>query len=180
MWILVLLLLIFTSNAAAAFDCSGVTLPSSIVICSNPELTRLADERQQIYNETQARLTPEQQKQLWQDQKAWVHSYAAACGVPPDRPSPIPVPDSIIECFKHAADGRAAYLRTYGMSAATGPISPNYLSGSSNEPASMAVPSNVYEVPLSIPMGSRKLSMSMVPAAWAEDFRGRSSNGQVS
>jgi hypothetical protein len=34
------------------------------------------------------------------------------------------------------------------LSAATGSISPNYLSGSSNEPASTVAPLNVYEVPL--------------------------------
>jgi uncharacterized protein len=49
------------SEAAIAFNCSGITLPSSIVICSDPDLTRLADERQQIFNETRSRLTPEQQ-----------------------------------------------------------------------------------------------------------------------
>jgi hypothetical protein len=30
-----------------AFDCTTVTLPSSIVICGDPELMQLADERQE-------------------------------------------------------------------------------------------------------------------------------------
>ena len=50
--------------SAWAFDCTGVKLPSNIVICSDPELMRLADERQQIYNEARSRLTPEQQKAI--------------------------------------------------------------------------------------------------------------------
>jgi hypothetical protein len=33
------------SGTAAAFDCANATLPSSLVICSDPELTGLADER---------------------------------------------------------------------------------------------------------------------------------------
>ncbi len=91
------------SETAMAFNCSGITLPSSIVICSDPDLTRLADERQQIYNEARSRLTPDQQNALWEDQKAWVRSYAIACGVARDNPPPIPAPPSMIECFKRSA-----------------------------------------------------------------------------
>jgi hypothetical protein len=47
---------IFGTEAAEAFDCNGVTLPSSIVICSDPELMRLADERQEAINETRGRI----------------------------------------------------------------------------------------------------------------------------
>jgi predicted aspartyl protease/uncharacterized protein YecT (DUF1311 family) len=113
---IILLAALTGSEAAMAFNCSGITLPSSIVICSDSDLTRRADERQQIYNETRSRLTPDQQNALWEDQKAWVRSYAAACGVPPDNPSPIPIPPSVIECFKRSAEERASYLRSYGMS----------------------------------------------------------------
>src|SRR5215472_935801 len=44
------------SGAAAGFECADVTLPSSIVICGDPELTRLADERQAAINEARARI----------------------------------------------------------------------------------------------------------------------------
>jgi hypothetical protein len=110
---LVVLLTLAGRGSAAVFDCSGVTLPSSIVICSDPDLTRLAGERQEIYQETLSRLRPEQRARLWEDQKAWVRSYASACGVPPDSLPPIPVPSSVIECFKRAAEARAVYLRSY-------------------------------------------------------------------
>jgi hypothetical protein len=33
------------AGSAAAFECAGLSLPSNIVICSDPELMRLADER---------------------------------------------------------------------------------------------------------------------------------------
>jgi hypothetical protein len=100
----------FTASAQA-FDCDKVALPSNIVICSDPELMGLADERQEAFNEARARLGEDRFPQLWEDQKAWVRSYAAACGVPPDRPAPIPVPASVKACFKQAAVARIAYLR---------------------------------------------------------------------
>ncbi|HEX5452348.1 MAG TPA: retropepsin-like aspartic protease [Stellaceae bacterium] len=113
-------IILIGSHVAIASDehlmnCSGVSLPSSIVICSSPELRRLADERQRIYNETRARLKPEQQAALHEDQKTWVHSYAAVCGVPPNKPPPNSIPPTVIECFKRAAETRAVYLRNYGL-----------------------------------------------------------------
>jgi hypothetical protein len=103
------------AQGAWAFDCAGVRLASSIVICSDPELMRLADERQQAVFDAQARLNGQQFKALMADQTAWVRAYAAACGVPPDRPPPFPVPMTVIECFKHAGRARIAYIRAYGI-----------------------------------------------------------------
>jgi uncharacterized protein/peptidoglycan hydrolase-like protein with peptidoglycan-binding domain len=117
----VLALLLLGSAGASAFDCASVRLPSSLVICSDPELMRLADERQEAFNEALARLDPQQQKELLQDQNGWVRSYAAACGVPPDRVPPSPVPDSTKECFKRAAQARIAYIRAYGLPGAATP-----------------------------------------------------------
>jgi hypothetical protein len=68
----------FGNGAARAFDCIGVTLPSSIVICSDPELMRLADERQEAINETRGRIGEEAWPVLWENQQAWVRSYAPA------------------------------------------------------------------------------------------------------
>ncbi|HJU20557.1 MAG TPA: hypothetical protein VJ770_29245, partial [Stellaceae bacterium] len=51
---------ILGAGSAVAFDCANATLPSSIVICSDPELQRLADERQAAFNEARARLNPVQ------------------------------------------------------------------------------------------------------------------------
>src|SRR4051794_16456662 len=76
------LLAILAPGPAAAFNCEGVTLPSSVVICSDPELMLLADERQIAINEARGRVGEEAWSGLWDDQKAWVRSYATACGVP--------------------------------------------------------------------------------------------------
>src|SRR5271170_2892227 len=90
--------LMLGSGTAAAFECAGITLPSSIVICGDPELMRLADERQAAINEARMRIGEGRWPELWENQKAWVRFYAVKCGVLPDRPPPIPVPMSIKEC----------------------------------------------------------------------------------
>jgi S1-C subfamily serine protease/uncharacterized protein len=101
--------------SAWGFDCSNVTLPSSAVICSDPELMRIADERQQAMNEARARLSPEQYRALIADQNAWIRSYSAGCGVPADGgfPEP-PIAPSVRACFKRAGEARTAYIRAYG------------------------------------------------------------------
>jgi S1-C subfamily serine protease/uncharacterized protein len=112
-----LLSMMLASGTAAAFDCVGVTFPPTVVLCSDPELLRLADERQAAIYEARARIGEQAWPALWEDQKRWVRSYAIACGVPPDRPPPIPVPAFIIECFRQAGAARVAYLRAYGATA---------------------------------------------------------------
>src|SRR4051812_15471924 len=109
--------------SAWAFDCSNVTLPSSAVICSDPELMRIADERQQAVNEARDRLSPQQLRELLDEQKAWIRSYSAACGVPPDgQPPELPVTPSVKACFKRAGEARTANIRSYGTQrAATAP-----------------------------------------------------------
>src|SRR5271157_3465292 len=118
MWIIaVFLWAVLSSGTAVAFECVGVTLPSSLVICSNPELMQLADARQEAINEARGRIGEDRWPALWEDQKAWVRSYATACGVPPDRQPPLPVSPSTKACFKRAAVARVAFLRGYGVAA---------------------------------------------------------------
>src|SRR5215471_2201802 len=105
------------TGVAHAFDCTGVSLPSSIVICSDPELMRLADERQEAINEARDRIGEDGWPAFWEDQKAWVRSYALACGIPQDRPPPIPVSASVRACFKRAAEARIAFIHGYGLPA---------------------------------------------------------------
>jgi S1-C subfamily serine protease/uncharacterized protein len=116
---------VLSSGAAVAFECVGVTLPSSLVICSDPELMQLADARQEAINEARGRIGEDRWPALWEDQKAWVRSYATACGVPSDRAPPFPVSASTKACFKGAAVARIAYLQTYGVTAGNAPVSPS-------------------------------------------------------
>lgn len=132
MYIIVLIIaLLLVSGTARAFDCVGVRLPSTIVICSSRQLMRLADERQAAINNSRARIGEERWPALWEDQKAWVRSYATACGVPPERPPPQPVPGSVIACFEQAGVARTAYLRGYGLAAgsAAAPSSSGFAGG---------------------------------------------------
>src|SRR6202035_473452 len=123
MWIVALIIwLTLSGGSAAAFECAGVKLPSTLVICSDPELMRLADERQEASNEGRGRIGEEEWPRLWEDQKDWVRSYATACGVPQDRPPPVPVPPAVKACFKTAAQARIAYIRTYGLASAGAPV----------------------------------------------------------
>jgi uncharacterized protein len=118
MWIVAFFLsMVLASGTASAFDCVGVTFPSTVVICSEPELMTLADERQEAINEARTRIGEQAWPALWEDQKRWVRAYATACGVPPDTPPPDPVPASIKACFKQAGEARVAYLRAYGAAA---------------------------------------------------------------
>jgi hypothetical protein len=139
MWIVPLIIWIMLGiGTAAAFECAGVTLSSSLVICSDPELMRLADERQEAINEARARIGEDRWPQLWEDQKAWVRSYATVCGVSPDRPLPVPVPAATRACFKRAAEARIAYIQAYGLPGGATPLaSPT---AASTTPPAAAVP----------------------------------------
>lgn len=112
------------SARADQFDawCKTIRLPSSIAICSEPDLRALASERQEAYNEARARLSPEQQRVLLADQNGWVHAYAAACGL--SDASPLPLPPQIKDCMTEAGRARIAYLRAYGATA-PGPHTPS-------------------------------------------------------
>jgi predicted aspartyl protease len=105
--------LLLAAGNAFAFECTGVKLPSNIVICSDPELTKLADERQAAINEMRGRIGEDNWSAFWENQKAWVRSYATACGVPPASSPPTPIPENVRDCFKSAALARIAYIRAY-------------------------------------------------------------------
>src|SRR3954454_2575562 len=81
---LLILVVLNLSHAAMAFNCSGITLPSSIVICNDAELQKLADERLAAFEEAKTRLSEEEVQHLREDQALWVCSYSISCGVPAD------------------------------------------------------------------------------------------------
>src|SRR5580704_1083472 len=59
-----------SAHADHALECDKVQLPSSLVICSDPDLLAIADERGQVYQELWARLDTAQRAALkaYQDQ----------------------------------------------------------------------------------------------------------------
>jgi predicted aspartyl protease len=101
------------ARADHALECDKVQLPSSLVICSDPDLLAIADERAQVYRDLWARLDASQREPFKADQARWVREYATRCGVPPDVPPQLPAPPSVVECFKQAGRARIAFLRDY-------------------------------------------------------------------
>ncbi|HEX3860164.1 MAG TPA: retropepsin-like aspartic protease [Stellaceae bacterium] len=167
---LVLLSMPFAGERAVAFNCSNVSFASSIVICSDAELTRLADERQQIYNETVARLTADQKAALWENQKAWVRSYATACGVPPDNPPAIPASPTVLACFRSAAEARAAYLRTYGLAGSTSvaALAQSSAAPDADEVALVREDGGLFDIPVEI---NRAITLNFVIDSGASDVQ---------
>jgi uncharacterized protein YecT (DUF1311 family) len=101
--------------------CAKIRLPSSIAICSEPELRRLVLDRQRAYDEVKAKLTPEQRKALLADQNGWVKSYPASCGLAADEPPSIPLASTVRDCMAQAGRARIAYLRAYGEAPVNAP-----------------------------------------------------------
>ena len=62
---LVIALLLLGSSEGFAFECSGVRLPSSLVIRSDAELMKLADERQEAFSQAMARLIVSSRRSFW-------------------------------------------------------------------------------------------------------------------
>jgi uncharacterized protein YecT (DUF1311 family) len=91
--------------------CAQVKRASSIVICSDPELRQQAIARNKLFEAARAKLNPEAYKTLTDDQSQWIKSYTAKCGVSVDGPVPsLPIPSSIIECYRRESTARAADL----------------------------------------------------------------------
>lgn len=102
-----------SARADHALECDKVQLPSSLVVCSDPDLLTIADERAPVYREVWARLDADQREALKTDQSRWVREYATRCGVPPELPPQLPPTPSVVDCFKQAGQARIAFLRSY-------------------------------------------------------------------
>jgi hypothetical protein len=100
------------SNPLAEW-CRTAKLPSSIAICSEPELRWLTVERQHAFDERREKLNPDQRKALLADQNDWVKSYAKACGLPADAPPSLPLVPEIKNCMAEAGRARISYLKAY-------------------------------------------------------------------
>ena len=90
---------------------SKATAPSSVVICSDPELRRMAIIRTKIFADARSNLTDEDMNQLQADQNHWIHEYTATCGAPVNGPPVnLPVSQEIVSCYKVAGRERLAEL----------------------------------------------------------------------
>jgi uncharacterized protein YecT (DUF1311 family) len=125
------LLLLASSMSAASADplddwCAHeASLPSSIAICSDPELRALAMKRQDAFDEARKRVGDTGYGALQIDQKAWVASYPKACGLPSDTAPNLPLALPVRECMARSARARIAYLRAYGTGNRVLPATPD-------------------------------------------------------
>jgi uncharacterized protein YecT (DUF1311 family) len=101
-------------------------LPSSIAICSDPELRELAVQRNHAFEVARARLSVDAYDALQRDQKGWVHSYSTACGLSETIPPALPLQPQILECMKRSGHARVEYLWNYvGGTPNTPPAKPD-------------------------------------------------------
>lgn len=125
--------------------CAKAALPASIAICSDPELRRLAIERQHAYDKLRATLDDAGKARLLANQNAWVKAYSSECGVPQGGAGPpLPLPSNIRYCMVGAAADRLKYFETQmgeTSAAAATPIVPSVASPiKSVETAAAALP----------------------------------------
>jgi uncharacterized protein YecT (DUF1311 family) len=101
-------------------------LPSSIAICSDPELRELAVQRNHAFEAARARLSVDAYDALQRDQKGWVHSYSTACGISETIPPALPLQPQVLECMKRSGRARVEYLWNYvGVNASAVPAKPD-------------------------------------------------------
>lgn len=93
--------------------CAQVKQPSSIALCSDPELRQLAIDRNHAFEAARARLSPEAYSRLLREQKTWVRSYSAGCGIDIIVPPTLPLQPEVLSCLKRAGQARVEYLRNY-------------------------------------------------------------------
>jgi uncharacterized protein YecT (DUF1311 family) len=94
--------------------CAQVKKASSVVICSDAELREQANARNKLFDAARAKLSPEAYKALTDDQSRWIKSYTARCGILiDDPPPPLPIPQSVIDCYRRESHARTNYLATY-------------------------------------------------------------------
>lgn len=106
-----------TARAAPLDEwCAQVTVPSSIAMCSDPDLRALAIERQHAFDGARTRVGEARYGVLLADQKAWVASYPKACGITPDVAPSLPLASQVRDCMARAGRARIAYLKGYGIS----------------------------------------------------------------
>jgi uncharacterized protein len=142
--------------------CAKVKLPSSVAVCSDPELRSLMIERQKAFDEAKSRLAPGRQKALLADQNGWVKTYPQACGISLGAAPPLPLSPAIKDCMATAGRARIAYLqacaREPAPAMATSPA-PEAPATSTSQPAAATRagygPSDIYRPPAPGPIAAK-------------------------
>jgi len=112
---LVVGVLVASSTIARADEmddwCAQVKKASSIVICSDPQLRQQAISRNRLFEVAREKLSPDEYKTLTADQSRWIKAYTARCGISiDDTPPQLPIPQTVIDCYRRESHARTAYL----------------------------------------------------------------------
>ena len=114
----IILLLVAGCGNARAFDCTKPTVAAEFVICSDPGLIAIADQRRRAWDEALARVDGEQKAVLLADQRRWLKDYPRSCGIDAQGKPPTAIGSEVVACFRRASEARTAYLRAYPPAAA--------------------------------------------------------------
>jgi len=93
--------------------CAQAKLPSSIALCSDPELRELAIQRKRAFEAARGRLNVDAYNALLRDQNGWVRTYSASCGISATQPPALPLSSDTLACLKRAGQARVEYLWSY-------------------------------------------------------------------
>jgi hypothetical protein len=94
--------------------CTRPSKPENIVICADPELRRLAEERVRVLDIAHRQLAPDAYKHLSDNELSWTNTYTAKCHVAATGPAPpLPIAHDVIECYKYETEAHIAELNAY-------------------------------------------------------------------
>jgi hypothetical protein len=93
--------------------CAQAKLPSSVALCSDPELRELAIQRNKAFETARYRLSVDAYNALLRDQNGWVRSYSTSCGISGTQPPALPLSAETLGCLKRAGQARVEYLWSY-------------------------------------------------------------------
>jgi len=108
-----LLALAAMGGNAVGFNCTDPASPAVAVVCSDPELIKLTQERQRVWKALHDSVGGAERKALVDNERQWLAHYPEDCGVTGNRP-PAKITDDMRACFKKADNERIAYMRAYG------------------------------------------------------------------
>jgi uncharacterized protein len=111
---------LLAGGSAHALDCAKPGAPAEYVVCSDKGLQTLLAQRLAAYKAARARSSAAERKALADDNRHWLKSYQAACGVAAAGGQPTLDP-AVVRCFAHAFQARIAWLSDYPPKGAAPP-----------------------------------------------------------
>lgn len=129
---------LLAGGSAHALDCAKPGVPAEYVICSDKGLQNLLARRQTDYQAARARSSAAEKKALADDNRHWLKSYQASCGIAATGGAPT-LDKAVVQCFAHAFEARIAWLRDYPPKGSA-PATKSVTKSTAQPPAAAASP----------------------------------------